>query len=385
MTGTKLAFTKGKLAALVPGEKRAIYYDTECRGLCLFVSPAGGKTFYLYKRIGGKPRQIKLGEFPDLSVERARDKADDVRRAVQEGEDPVEAKRKQREEQTLGELFGWYIVTHARLTKKTWETDVAVFKRHVEALAGRKVSEVSRADVRALHARLGARSGIYIANRVLALLRSVFNRAIRHELVTANPAEGIDMFRERSRDRRLTGSEIPRFIQALAEEPNEDLRGYLLLALYTGARKGNLLAMRWEELDFDAGTWRIPETKNGMPLVVPLEEEELLILRARLAEASSPWVFPSRSASGHMVNPQKGWAALRKRAGLGDVRLHDLRRTLGSWMVDTGATLAVVGKALGHQHQATTAIYARLALDPIREAKRAAFDALERAERRRPT
>ena len=129
--------------------------------------------------------------------------------------------------------------------------------------------------------------------------------------------------------------------------------------------------MRWEELDLDRATWRIPETKNGQPLVLPLAREAVKILRERKERSKSDWVFPTashtkRSKSGHIEQFRDAWKAILKRAEIADFRLHDLRRTLGSWMAMSGSSLPVVGRALGHLNQSTTQIYARLSVDPVR-------------------
>ena len=156
-----------------------------------------------------------------------------------------------------------------------------------------------------------------------------------------------------------------------------------MLALYTGARKGNILAMRWDEVDTQRAAWRIPVAKNGDPLVLPLEPLELAILARRRGAIKGPWVFPGRadSETGHLVDGRKPWERIRDRAGLVDFHVHDLRRTHGSLMADTGASLPIIGRALGHKDSDSTAIYARLDLGPVREAKRAALAALEEARK----
>jgi integrase len=376
----KFNFTKAAIANLPIPDKRVFYYDTKTRGLAVRVEPSGNKTFYLYRKAHGKPTMMKIGPFPDLSIEQARTMAQEWNVKIAKNEDPARIARRLKGEMSFAQLFAWYIEHHAKPRKKTWDQDEWRFKQYLTGLGTKKISQITKADLRKLHAELGEKHGIYTANKVLIMVQGIYNQAMYHDLFEGvNPAIGIRKFREQSRDRRLTSSEIPRFFQALREEPNEDLRDYVLMSLYTGARRGNVLAMRWDQIDFEARTWRIPETKNGLPQVVPLEEPELEILQWRKAKAQGPWVFPGNGASGHLVEPKRGWASLLKRAGIDDFRIHDLRRTLGSWMVDTGASLAVIGKALNHQSQETTAIYARLSLDPVREAKGRALDAIQKA------
>ncbi|HEY9784246.1 MAG TPA: site-specific integrase, partial [Candidatus Obscuribacterales bacterium] len=139
----------------------------------------------------------------------------------------------------------------------------------------------------------------------------------------------------------------------------------------TAARKSNVLAMRWDQINFDLKTWYIPETKNGESQTIPLTAEAIRILSERKdnRKDGNPWVFPAEdSATGHLVSPQKSFKKMLSRAGLSDLRLHDLRRTMGSYLAIQGTSSTIIGKALGHKSQAATAIYARLTNDPVRQA-----------------
>ncbi len=136
--------------------------------------------------------------------------------------------------------------------------------------------------------------------------------------------------------------------------------------------------MRWEELDLSRNVWRIPDTKNGKPVTVPLVPFAISLLEdLRKANSSSEWVFPSpTSATGHLVEPRKAWERILARSGIDNARIHDLRRTMGSWQAITGASMQVIGKSLGHKSQQATAIYARLSLDPVRAAMEKATNAM---------
>ncbi len=155
-------------------------------------------------------------------------------------------------------------------------------------------------------------------------------------------------------------------------------RDFVLLSLLTGARKGNVLAMQWCDLNTEQGYWRIPDTKNDEPLTVPLVPEAVAILQARRAQqpANNPWVFPGTGRTGHLTSPKGAWKSVLKQAGLENLRIHDLRRSLGSWQARLGANLAVIGKSLGHKDLASTLIYSRLDLDPVRESVERATSAM---------
>jgi integrase len=192
-----------------------------------------------------------------------------------------------------------------------------------------------------------------------------------------NPANGISKFRERSRQRFLQADEVPRFFASLAEE-EPLIRDYILLCLLTGARKTNVLEMRWDQVNLEGATWRIPSelTKNGEEHTIPLVPRAVEILKERQSSSSSEWVFPGPGKTQRLVSPKNAWLRIKRRAGLDDLRLHDLRRTLGSWQAATGASLAVIGRTLNHKDVSTTLIYARLNLDPIRHSMEVATSAL---------
>lgn len=191
-----------------------------------------------------------------------------------------------------------------------------------------------------------------------------------------NPAIGIKRNKEKSRDRFIQGDEFPRFFQSLGEEQNETIRDYILMSLLTGARRANVLSMRWKDINFDRAEWRIEETKNGTSQTIALSPEAIEVLLNRKPNGEAEFVFPGPGKKGHLMEPRKGWERILARAGIENLRIHDLRRTLGSWQAKTGASLAIIGKSLNHKHQNTTAIYARLDLDPVRESVNTATSAM---------
>ena len=377
----RIRFTKATLDALpAPMKGARRYFDDKTPGLILRVTANGAKNFYLYKKVNGRPAEIRVGSYQDLSVENARKKADELRGQIAVGEDPAEKRREARNAKTFGELCEWYVTQPKKSGERGARTVIEyrkLVKSYLGPIAGRVPAQISAREVEALHEKVGAEHGRYAANRLLALVRAVFNRAIKKGLMKGtNPAAGVEAFAEQSRERRLMPHEVARFLTAVIEDTSETMRDYVLLSLYTGARKANVLAMRWDELDAEAHTWRIPVTKNGTSQLIPLENAEIDILTRRLAASSSPWVFPSTGARGHLADPKAGWRRILERADIDDLRIHDLRRSLASFMVDGGASMAVIGKVLNHKSQATTAVYARVSMDPQREAKRAAHGAI---------
>ena len=277
---------------------------------------------------------------------------------------------------TLGALFDHWLETHAKLHRRTWPEDQRQFNLHLAHWQARRLSSVSRSEVQALHARIGRESGKYAANRTVELIRALFNKADSIGYRGDNPADRIQRFAEPSRDRFLHPNELPSFWASLSQEPAL-FQDFFMLALLTGGRRRNVQAMRWEDVQLDAAVWRIPHTKNDEPQLVHLPNKAVGILRSRKADANgSPWVFPTRSASGHLEEPKTAWKRILKRAGLSNLRMHDLRRTLGSWQAFAGTSLQVIGKSLGHKSIAATAIYSRLTMPPVIESVDKATDAM---------
>jgi integrase len=162
--------------------------------------------------------------------------------------------------------------------------------------------------------------------------------------------------------------ELPRLFAALREERNIYIQAALLVALLTGARRSEVLNMQWTQIDFDQAVWRIPQTKAGRPHLLPLPKPVMELLRSLPRQDESLYVFCGHRKGRPLVNVSKPWKRIRTRAGLQDVRVHDLRRTLGSWLAVSGASLPLIGKVLNHTNPSTTAIYSRLHLDAVRAA-----------------
>ena len=419
---SRFNFTKTSLAALPAAVRgrRVTYFDTRTRGLTVVVTAAGRKTFYLRRKVDGRSERIYIGRFPDdWSVERARGRADEINASIGNGENPAEMRRAKRSEMTLDDLFAEYMTRNGPHLRRA-DKPRSNYRLYLGHWGPRKLSTIKHHQVDALHKDLARTKSNVTANIALKLLHVMFNKAINEWRIWTgdNPAHGIRKLREVSRERFLLAHEMPFFMMAVRLEPSTDLRDLVQLALLTGARRANLLAMRWEQVNDDACVWRIPVTKNGTPQTLPLSMEAMEILSYRMGTSSSPWVFPGTGTTAHMVEPKRGWRRVVERAqmlgllhtvarhaGWNDdqmrartelalvapartsvllrdqlvqlgvdpeqfelkhLRFHDLRRTLGSWQARTGASLAVIGKSLNHQSMASTAVYARLDLDPVR-------------------
>jgi len=376
-TTNRINFTVRALEALpTPKEKRAIHYDTQVRGLGIMVQPSGHRSFFWFRKVHGYPTWKTIGPFPDLSIEQARKHASrysgeiaDWKASGYEGASPFD----QQGTPTLGSVLEDYLERHLKAKSKSPDRAVKdtrqSFQRHLSTWRNRTLGSIRREHVRALHAKVGEDHGHYSANRIVGTVRTLYSWADKTEVWHGeNPAKGIEMFHEEKRGRFTQPDELPRLFKELQTEKNLDLRDFVLLALTTGARRSNLLAMRWEQLDLTSGLWTIPEPKNREPYIIPLVTEAVALLKARRRRVTSEWVFPSRSKSGHLAGVKKAWKKLLTRAKIENLRIHDLRRTLGSWQAGAGVSLPIIGKTLGHQSGEATEVYARLHLDPVRDA-----------------
>lgn len=388
-------FTKRKLESLAPpAQGRAIYHDEQTRGLGMLVQSTGFRSFFWYRKIHGQPTWKTIGPFPEWTVDAARGKAAEYNSRWAQGEEPF----KKSNTGTFGDVFDSYVDEHLATEAKNPERAKKAarwnIERYCNSWKARRLDSIDHEHVRALHKNIVADHGPYAANRTLQHIRAALNWAIAESVWPGpNPAARVPLAKEEKRTRFAQPDELPRLFKALRSEPNRDLRDFVLLALFTGARRGDLVAMRWENVFLSAegkAHWEVPNPKNSEPYNIALVPEACRILddrsrRARRADGTrSPWVFPSRSKSGHVVDFKKGWERTRRRAGLPDLRIHDLRRTLGSWQAAAGTSLLVIGKSLGHKSSDATEIYARLALDPVRASVEAATRAMLTAAKKNP-
>lgn len=408
-------FTKSGINNLSPPPqgKRAYYRDNQVIGLSLSVLPSGHKSFYLIKKIKKKAEWIFLGKYPDLSIENVRNQARILLGQIATGANPNDEVRKERDEQTFGELFQEYMERYSKVHKKSWKYDQREVNKFLPHWFHRKISDIKKKEVRELVERVYKQNGLYQANRILERIRAIYNKAIEWDWEGRNPTAGIKKYKEKSRDRFVLPSEMPYLIQSLNEDENEIARDYFWTLLLTGARRSNTLAMRWEDISWELKLWRIPDTKNGDPHFVVLVDKAVEILEARRRRTNSPWVFPGHGMTDHFADPKRPWRRILQRAtinywldnhclgaiikvipgaedyepiekrfaaiqkyavghginlpkALTDIRIHDLRRTLGSYQAIAGASLQIIGQSLGHKSSQSTQIYARLTLTPVR-------------------
>lgn len=384
-----LRFTKTSVAAIppAPAGKRVSYTDDEQDGLVLRVTDKGTKTYSVFARLkGGNPERITIGPSTKVTPDEARAKAKQIIAALARGESHVAASKALRAESTMDELMGEYLARVPMKARSKAEAERLRANYIKPGLGQLQMSKVTQKLVAKLHSDItlgkvkGLRGGAVTANRTLANIKAAFNWAAGAGLWDApNPAAKIPKNEERSRERHVEPHELAKFFTAVAASP-EPSRSFFLLAVLTGARRSNVAGMRWQDIDIDAAIWTVPgeSSKNGDPLRVTLVPEAVEVLIDRKAAAGeSDFVLPGRGKSGHYEEPKRAWSTVRKRAGMPDLTIHDLRRTLGSWLVRTGASTAINMKALGHKSMQAASVYQRIAdTDPMRGAMEKATSAI---------
>ncbi len=395
MASERFPFTSERIKAfpLPPAGKRAYAYDhgpQAEKGLGLAVTAAGARTFFWHGRAGGRPVRVTLGRFPDISVAQARGRALRARNAATEGRDPRKAVTplglQRTGAVTLGAFWAIYVEDYAKANRERWEVDDREFRSYAADLLPIQLDALTIDAVRAWHRALGQMKGGPTANRQLNTLRAVLNKAMVWQRPEGGPyattnvaaADGVPRFTEHERDRFLQADELAAFFGAIAGYENAAARHFFQLALYTGARKSSIMSMNFGDIDMSNWIWTIPRPavkgkKRAHP--VPLVKQAQYIIGLRREFYTGPWVFPGARRDGrHVVNVGGWWNAIRKAGGLHDVVIHDLRRTLASWMAMTGASLPIIAQMLGHSLPGVTQIYARLSVEPVREAAQAAVD-----------
>ncbi|MCC6682164.1 MAG: tyrosine-type recombinase/integrase [Phycisphaeraceae bacterium] len=371
----RFTFTMKALYRLQARDDRLWAYDTETPGLAVMVTPSGHRAYYWTRRVEGRARKMKLGNVGEVTLDQARRQVDKLNGQRAAGQNPADQRQEARGAMTFGDMFTAYLEKWAKARKRTWRDDEANYTRHLKQWAGRRPDQIKRHDIEALHLRIGKTSPV-MANRILALLSKVFSFA----RVEPNPCRGVQRYKEQSRARFMGADELPHFLKAVEGEPNESLRDFLKLLLFTGQRRRNVASMTWAEVDLRRKVWTIPANKfkSGAAMEVPLVSAAMVILEARKqanAERDTPsdYVFPTDKPGAklpYMDEPRKAFARVCKAAEITGLTLHDIRRTVGTAATTAGVPYPLVCAMLGHSVEGVTGVYAR----PTAEAVRLAFD-----------
>ncbi|MBL4601253.1 MAG: tyrosine-type recombinase/integrase [Emcibacteraceae bacterium] len=415
---TTLKLTKKAVDASKPQASRYTINDIELKGFQCRVSPSGSKIYYLYYRTqDGRERRPKIGVHGVIATEKARGIAKQWMGLVAEGKDPSQVRQEKRGGSTIKEFAAHYLSVYAETHKKQSSTDGDrrnINKHIIPAIGTLKISEISRRDIIKLHQSM--RMVPYAANRVLALLSKMFNLAELWEIRKqgSNPCAHVSKYKESKRERYLSLDELSYISVALVEAENNKTESATAIAairllIFTGCRRDEILKLGWIDVDMENACLNLPDSKTGKKKIY-LTAPAMAILSELPKLDGNPWVVTGTKSGHHLVNLFKVWKRIKAAAtikiwkdqehlsvifkgtpeyqncsveeiveecqkldispigGVLDVRLHDLRHTFASFAVGTGLSLHMTGKLLGHTQVQTTARYAHLAEDPVRQA-----------------
>jgi integrase len=364
----------------VPERGYRVTRDADTRGFAVRVTAAGARSFVLDYYIRGRDRSITVGRFPDWSVTAARARAQALRREIDVGNDPLADIEAERTAPTVAELIERFREEHLPRKRPSTAADYErLIANHIAPHFGKhaKVADVTFADIDRLHRKITKTGAPYRANRAISVVSKMFALAVRWGMRETNPVRGIERNTEYTRRRYLTTEELPRLLAALAEHPEKQAADAIRLLLLTGARRGEVLSMRYADVDLGRGLWSKPasSTKQKQAHEVPLSAPARQILsdiqaehRRKRRHGLPTYVFSSISEAGHLVDIKHSWRAITKAAGIEGLRLHDLRHSHASFLVSGGASLPLIAAMLGHANVATTHRYSHLHQDPLRAA-----------------
>jgi integrase len=409
-TRTTGKITKKAVEAIkppAPGQPPAEIWDAEVKGFHVRVPTSGRAVYRFYYRTGGEQRVVTLGAHGPVTAEQAREKARTLAGAVAEGRDPMgerkaasrAAQEEARRSITLAELVERWLVEgrDAAPAKResSWQTDARKLRRHIVPLLGRvQVRELSKDDIakaqRAIAAGKTARDektgwrgraivtgGPGIARSAIMSLSACLSWAVDQEIIAANPVARVKKLPKRAMERFLSEAEAARLLDTLAAMEAEgsilpvhaDVVRVLLL---TGARRGEIANLDWREVDLERGLLTLGADRHKAGgsagtkhIALNSAAAQTIAQRPRLGVKVFP--APSDPNQGCDAGLAKAWARIRNRADLPGVRLHDLRHSFASFGAAGGASLLLIGKALGHRQAATTQRYAHLGHDPVRD------------------
>ena len=357
-----------------PAGGNRVYYDDTVKGFGCRITAAGARAFVLnYRTTSGRERRYTIGAFPDWRTTAAREAAKRLKLEIRaNGADPVGGLQAARGEPTVADLCARYLEEHAvkKRPRSAQEDRDMIRTRVLPALGTLKVRDITFSNIDALHRKVTQLGTPIRANRVLGLLSKAFSLSIKWRWRTDNPCKGVERNPETKRHRYLSGAELAALTGALAEHPDQQAADIVRLLLLTGARRGEVLSAKWEDLDLEAGVWSKPAsaTKQKRLHVVPLSAPARQLLSTlRSSAGEGVYVFPGRGG-GHRESVHRAWQQLCKSARISGARLHDLRHTYASLLVSSGLSLPVIGALLGHTQPSTTARYSHLMDDPLRAA-----------------
>lgn len=385
--------TKRTVDALRATGKEYVQWDGELTGFGVRVRPGGSKSFVAVYRTGGRStplRRVTIGSVGKIEADAARERAKTIIRQAELGHDFAAEKAKARAELTFDKICDLYLAEGCDTKKaSTLATDRGRIERHIKPLLGKKrIGEITRADVEKFMRDVAAgktatdektkkrgraivEGGKGTATRTVGLLGGIMSFAVLRQLRSDNPVRGVKRYPDKKGETFLSATDLAKIGKALseleAEGANPSALTIIRLLAFTGARKTEIAALKWSELDLERGYLRLGDSKTGSK-AIPIGAPVCEILASWPALDGSRYVFPATSGDGHFQGVERVWWKVKTRAGFPALRLHDLRHSFASMGLARGDALPVIGAILGHADVKTTSRYAHLADDPVRQA-----------------
>ncbi|MBT4285746.1 MAG: tyrosine-type recombinase/integrase [Deltaproteobacteria bacterium] len=369
-------FTKTFIDSLPPHKKNAKsreaeYSDQQVVGLRVLVSKNGRKFFHLRYRFQKRKKVISIGEFPAVSVQQARQRAYEYKNQLSNGLDPLIERNKQSNDLTFKEFAEKEYVPHAKVNKVSWADDVSKLENHMYPAFGQlPLSSITTRDLQKYQTKIKVRNSPSTSNRHMTVLIRMFNLAVQWQFLEKSPCNGsIKKYNEPTRERYLDNDEIKRFLSALDEANQSSVSVHVIrMLLYSGLRTAEVTKMKWENLNFTAGTLSIPENKSGKPRTVVLNQLAMNTVKKMLDFKINDYVFPGKGPKGHIISPRRVFLKIKEKAGIEGICAHSLRHTFASICVNSGENLYSVQKLLGHHSSQMTQRYAHLGDKELRAA-----------------
>lgn len=356
-----------------PHKAKETYFDQAITGFVVEKRPDGGATYALrYKDEYGRQRQYKIANAADVTFAEAKKEAIRIKGRVSVGKNPVEERKANRRIPTVTELSVRYL-EYARTYKRSHDIDERYLRLHLLPRFGKlHLDQLNQTEIMEwLQSKVQAGYAQATVNRWQVILSHMMRMAKKWGLPGAdrNPLEGVKQKDCNNRiERFLSPAETARLKQAVEESPNPLLKYVVALLLLTGCRKRELLDAKWEEVNIDRKVWRIPTSKTNRPRHCPLSEDAIAVLQAIPRFGSCPYIVPNPKTLKPFLSIYNSWDSARRAAGLGDVRMHDMRHSAASNLVNAGQSLYVVAKVLGHSSLRSSERYAHLDAGVLLEA-----------------
>ena len=372
-------------AACIEGRAKTDFYDTAITGVILTVLASGSKVFSLrYRDQYGKQRQHKIGDAKSITFDKARLQAQKLRSKVVLGENPADEKQALHKVPTLAEFIEDVYVPHIHQHRRNFQSTISFLNIHIVPKFGSKHLDAITSEMLS-DAHLDMRNKGYalaMANKLPILFKIMYNLGKKKKVqgTANNPANDVVMFvANNAKERFLTADETQRLQVALEQSDNTQLRYIVPLMLMFGCRKRELLDSKWVDFDLKRRNWHIPMSKNGKARNIPISAKALELLEKLPTWEGCPYVVPNPETKKPFGNLYCSWNTARIRAGLPDVRMHDLRHSFASNLVNSGQSIYVVSKLLGHSQVKTTARYSHLSDATLLSAVDAAAMAIDKS------